>query len=98
MAPELLDAAYRVHCPLTYPLAIDRGRCFIVGGRGDGVVPPEQVHALWRHWGEPAMHWFHGGHTTPFGRMEILARIDAHLRSLAQSTERTAAYAAGGDG
>jgi dienelactone hydrolase len=79
---ELLDAAYRAHSPLSHPLAIDRERCFVVGGRGDAVVPPSQVRALWRHWGEPAIHWFDGGHTTPFGRMEIMARIDAHLRAL----------------
>jgi Serine hydrolase (FSH1) len=80
--PAVLDAAYRVHSPLTYPLAMPRRRAFLVGGLGDGVVPPAQVHALWRHWGEPALHWFSGGHTTPFGRTQIMARIEAHLAPL----------------
>src|SRR5262249_42933754 len=48
--PDVLQRAYRVHCPLTFPLAIAREKTFIVGGLGDGVVPPEQVEKLWRHW------------------------------------------------
>ena len=78
----ILEAAYRVHSPLTFPLAIPRERAFIVGGLGDGVVPPAQVKALWRHWGEPALHWFSGGHTTPFGRAQIMAHIERHLRAV----------------
>jgi dienelactone hydrolase len=77
-----LSAAYRVHSPLSHPLAIARERAFIVGGLGDRVVPPKQVRALWRHWGKPEMHWFEGGHTTPFGRTAIMARIEAHVRRL----------------
>lgn len=99
VAPELLAAAYRVHCPLTHPLAIERRRCFVVGGRGDGVVPTEQVLALWRHWGEPAIHWFGGGHTTPFGRLDIVARIDAHVTALPDVAPRRSVTTAisGGD-
>jgi dienelactone hydrolase len=82
VAAHVLDAAYRVHSPLTFPLAIPRDRAFIVGGLGDGVVPREQVEALWRHWGEPAVHWFSGGHSTPFGRARVVARIDEHLRAI----------------
>jgi pimeloyl-ACP methyl ester carboxylesterase len=82
VAADVLDAAYRVHSPLTFPLAIPRERTFIVGGLGDGVVPPEQVEALWRHWHEPAVHWFSGGHSTPFGRARVVARIDEHLRAV----------------
>jgi dienelactone hydrolase len=82
VAADVLDAAYRVHCPLSFPLAIPRERAFIVGGTGDGVVPREQVEALWHHWGEPAVHWFNGGHTTPFGRARVTALIDEHLRTI----------------
>jgi hypothetical protein len=78
----ILEAAYRLHCPLTFPLAIPRDRTFIVGGLGDGVVPPAQIEALWHHWGEPALHWFSGGHTTPFGRAQIMAHIERHLRTV----------------
>jgi hypothetical protein len=77
-----LERAYRLHSPLTYPLAVPRERVLVVGGRGDLVVPPEHAHALWRHWRQPAMWWFNGSHTAPFRRREILARAAAHLDHL----------------
>jgi hypothetical protein len=77
-----LERAYRLHSPLTYPLAIGRERALVVGGRGDLVVPPEHAHALWRHWGEPAIWWFSGSHSAPFRRGEIMARAAAHVGGL----------------
>ena len=52
----------------------------IAAGRGDCVVPPQHAYALWRHWGEPAMHWFSGSHIAPFRRATI---VDVGLRHLA---------------
>jgi hypothetical protein len=77
-----LERAYRLHSPLTYPLAVPRERALVVGGRGDVVVPPEHAHALWRHWGQPAIWWFSGSHTAPFRRGEILARAARHVGDL----------------
>lgn len=77
-----LRAMYRVHSPLTYPLRLPRERVLIIAGRGDRIVPPEHPHALWRHWGEPAIHWFSGSHLAPFGRDAIVAAGVAHLRRL----------------
>lgn len=85
VAADALEAAYRVHCPLSFPLAIPKERALIVGGLGDGLVPREQVEALWRHWREPALYWFSGGHSTPFGRARLMARIDEHLRAVLRS-------------
>lgn len=77
-----LEDAYRVHSPLTYPLAVPKERVLIIAGRGDRIVPPEQPYALWRHWGEPAIHWYSGSHVAPFRRPEILAAGARHLASL----------------
>lgn len=77
-----LEAAYRVHSPLTYPLAVPKERVLIIAGRGDRIVPPEQPHSLWRHWDEPAIHWYSGSHVAPFRRPEILAAGRRHLQSL----------------
>jgi hypothetical protein len=79
--PEL-RRAYRVHSPLTHPLAIARERTLILGARGDGIVPPEHAHALWRHWGNSPVYWFSGSHMAPFRRSLIMARIADHLRGL----------------
>ncbi len=82
LSVDELEAAYRVHSPLTYPLAIDKKRALIVAGRGDRIVPPEHPHALWRHWGEPPIHWYSGSHIAPFRRNEILAAGARHLEQL----------------
>jgi hypothetical protein len=75
-----LRDAFRVHSPLAHRLRMTRDKILIVAGRGDRVVPPEHPHALWRHWGEPAIHWYSGGHMTPFGRSAIARAVADHLR------------------
>lgn len=80
LSPEELDAAYRVHSPLTYPIAVPRERAMIIAGRGDHVVDPEQPLALWRHWRRPPIHWYDGSHVTPFRRPSIFAAGARHLR------------------
>ncbi|HBZ69002.1 MAG TPA: hypothetical protein DEP35_04340 [Deltaproteobacteria bacterium] len=77
-----LRASFRVHSPLAHPLRVPRERALIVAGRGDRIVPPEHPHALWEHWGRPSIHWFSGGHLTPFGRGRIVEAIDLHLERL----------------
>jgi hypothetical protein len=74
-----LRAAYRVHSPLGVHPRVPRERLLIVAGRGDRIVPPEHPHALWRHWQEPAIHWFHGSHLAPFGRRGIVAAVRSHF-------------------
>jgi esterase/lipase len=77
-----LRAMYRVHSPLAFPLRLERRRALIIAGRGDRIVPPEHPHALWEHWGRPAIHWFSGSHLVPFGRDRIVAAVLDHLRDL----------------
>jgi len=78
----LMRACFRVHSPLAHPLRVPKERVLIVAGRGDRVVPPQHPTALWEHWGEPPIHWFNGGHITPFGRARVLDAISGHLASL----------------
>jgi hypothetical protein len=77
-----LRAMYRVHSPLTFPLRLPKERVLIIAGRGDRIVPPEHPHALWRHWGEPPIHWFSGSHLAPFGRDGIVTAAADHLGRL----------------
>ena len=77
-----LQAAYRVHWPLTH-LPIDRTPSRPgIGGRGDQVVPLEHAQALWRHWREPASYWYTGSHSAPFRRARITERVTQHLAGL----------------
>ena len=77
-----LRRAFRIHSPLAHAPVVARGRLLVVAGRGDRIVPPEHPTSLWRHWGEPAMHWFDGSHLAPFGRAGIAAAVRAHLARL----------------
>ena len=77
-----LRAMYRLHSPLTFPLRVERRRALIIAGRGDRIVPPEHPHALWEHWGHPAIHWFSGSHLAPFGRDRIINAVVDHLHRL----------------
>lgn len=76
---DLLAAAFAVHAPLERPVALPPERLMIVAGRGDRITPPDQALALWRHWGEPRLHWFPGGHLAQLGRRRALAEVRAHL-------------------
>jgi hypothetical protein len=48
--------------PLAFAPRLPRERRFIYAGLADRVVKPDQPRALWRHWEEPEIHWFSGGH------------------------------------
>ncbi|MEE2679077.1 MAG: prolyl oligopeptidase family serine peptidase [Myxococcota bacterium] len=48
--------------PLALAPRLPKDRRFIYAGIADRVVHPDQPRALWRHWDEPAIHWFSGGH------------------------------------
>ncbi|MBW2232114.1 MAG: alpha/beta hydrolase family protein [Deltaproteobacteria bacterium] len=82
LTQDELRSAFRVHSPLAHPLRVPARRILIVAGRGDRVVPPEHPTALWRHWGEPAIHWFSGSHIAPFGRRGVVDAVAQHLRAL----------------
>lgn len=56
---------------------VPRERRYVFAGLFDRLVDPESVQALWRHWEEPRIAWYPGGHvsfaTEPKVR-ELLAR------------------------
>jgi hypothetical protein len=59
---KLVRAVSHVVSPLALAPLPPRERRFIYAGVADRVVKPYQARALWRHWGEPEIHWFSGGH------------------------------------
>jgi len=77
-----LRVAFSIHSPLAHPLRAPRQSVLLVAGLGDRIVPPEHPGALWRHWGEPAIHWFHGGHLARFGRAGIIDAVVGHLEGI----------------
>jgi hypothetical protein len=59
---KLVRAVSHVVSPLAFPPLVPHERRFIYAGLADRVVKPYQPRALWRHWDEPEIHWFPGGH------------------------------------
>jgi hypothetical protein len=64
---------------LTPRLPVERR--VIIAGTLDRFVPPSaHAVALWRHWDQPEIHWYHGGHVSLFWSPQARAALDASLR------------------
>lgn len=86
---DLLRDAFAVHAPMTRKPVLAKERLMIVAGKGDRITPPDQAHRLWTHWGEPALHWFPGGHLAQVGRADAFRAIRRHLDALALPGRRS---------
>ncbi len=54
----------RIISPLSLEPRLPPERRFIYAGLADQLVHPrEQVERLWKHWGNPQISWYEGGHT-----------------------------------
>lgn len=71
---NLLTDALMVHAPTTRPPRVATDRLFVIGGKGDGITPPEQASALAAHWNTDVL-WFAGGHLTQLGRGEAMRTV-----------------------
>ena len=81
----LMDQADEL-LPVVSPLALAPGtpaeRCYIYAGLVDRLAHPvEQAAELARHWGDPHLLWFAGGHITHSFNGEVAAFVDDALRT-----------------
>jgi len=77
-----IRAITHVVSPLALRPRIPRAGRFIYAGIADRVVKPEHPRALWRHWDEPAIHWFSGGHVLGIFNRSVQPFLAASLRSV----------------
>ncbi len=78
-----LDAArevLRVVSPLVLAPRVPRAGRMFFGAVADRLVTPDQVRDLWRHWDEPEIVWYQGGHVTFRLERSVFAGIDRTLR------------------
>ena len=69
--------------PLRLTPKVPVERRFIVAGTLDRFArPTSQAVALWRHWDQPALHWYHGGHVSLFWARGVQSAIDDQLRAV----------------
>jgi pimeloyl-ACP methyl ester carboxylesterase len=67
--------------PLALSPRLPKERRFIYAGIADRIVHPDQPRALWRHWEEPEIHWFSGGHVLGIMNGSIREFLSNCLRS-----------------
>jgi hypothetical protein len=71
----------RVVSPMSYAPQVPRAGRMIFGAVADRLVTPDQVRDLWRHWEEPEILWYQGGHVTFRAERSVFAGIDHTLRA-----------------
>ena len=62
ITPERITTALTPVAPLMLRPRVAHHQRFIFGALADRFVPPRQVEALWRHWDQPEIQWYPGGH------------------------------------
>lgn len=67
---------HRVVAPLAMPPLVPHDRRAIFAGIGDRLAPPQQAHALWRHWEQPRVRWYPGNHVGYVWSSKVHAFID----------------------
>jgi len=77
---RVIRAITHVVSPLAMKPRVPREGRFIYAGIADRVVKPEHPRALWRHWDQPEIHWFSGGHVLGVFNKSVLPFLEASLR------------------
>jgi pimeloyl-ACP methyl ester carboxylesterase len=72
---------FAVHAPLARRPLVPRERRLVIAALGDRICPPAHADALWRHWDEPRIHWYPGGHLAQFRRGTALREVRTLLRN-----------------
>jgi hypothetical protein len=74
----------RVHSVVS-PLALEPKPAwehrYVFAGMGDRMATPEQALRLWRHWGEPRILWYPGGHVGAYWSRGVGAFVHEALVS-----------------
>jgi hypothetical protein len=61
---DRIERLLTVISPLAIPPRVARERRYLYAGLGDRLAHPEHARELWRHWGEPRLDWYSGGHVS----------------------------------
>jgi hypothetical protein len=88
---EKLHDLYRVVSPLSWPTQVPSDRIFMYAGVGDRMSTPGQAHRLWRHWGEPKILWYDGGHLAFLWSGRVVKFLDEALTDSGFTAERAPA-------
>lgn len=79
---ERVREVLRVVSPLALTPRVPKAGRMLFGAVADRLVTPDHVLDLWRHWEEPEIVWFQGGHVTYRAERSVYAGIDRTLRAV----------------
>jgi dienelactone hydrolase len=77
---ERAEEILRVISPLVLKPKVPLEGRMIFGATADRLVTPDQVRDLWRHWEEPEIVWYNGGHVTFGSERDVWSSVDRTLR------------------
>lgn len=84
LGAELLRRAQPIFAPVSplqlTPRVPHAHRTVIAGTLDQFARPSTQAVEIWRHWDEPELHWYHGGHASVFWASGVQDSIDTALR------------------
>jgi hypothetical protein len=80
MQRAIAQEVLRVVSPLELEPRVPKEHRAIFAGTADRLVPPDQAHDLWEHWGRPRIHWYQGAHVTFMLDPKVGRLIDETLR------------------
>jgi pimeloyl-ACP methyl ester carboxylesterase len=80
LSKPLLKEVFADHSPVRSLPLTDIRRILVVAGRGDQVVPREQIEVLRRGWPGVEVRWLQGGHGAPFRKGEAVSIITEFLK------------------
>ena len=76
---EAVSEVLRVVSPLALEPRVPKERRYLYAAVADRLVPADQVYDLWRHWDEPEIVWYQGGHVTFRFHPEVRRLVDRAL-------------------
>ena len=79
MTKTLLRDLFADHYPLARKPATAEGSILVVGGRGDHLVPKNQISLLRERWPHATITWASGGHAAPAQRGECFETVRSFL-------------------
>ncbi len=78
---DVVAEVMRVISPLALEPLVEKSGRAIYAGVADRLVPPDQVRDLWRHWEEPELVWYQGGHMSFQWEHGVRSLVARTLRS-----------------
>lgn len=82
---EVMARAQPVYAPVSplylAPQVPHEHRHVLAGTLDQFARPSTQAVELWRHWDEPSLRWYHGGHASVFWARGVREHIDDALRA-----------------